>query len=90
MPYDGDLAAIAALTATGLISRTSASTMVTRTITGTAQRIQIQDGGGISGNPTIDLITTAVTAAAYNTASLTSIAGSQTVNTTAYLSLIHI
>jgi len=84
MPYDGDLAAIAALTATGLISRTSASTMVTRTITGTAQRIQIQDGGGISGNPTIDLITTAVTAAAYNTASLTSIAGSQTVNTTAY------
>ena len=83
-PYDNDLIAVAGLTTTGLISRTSAGTMATRTITGTAARIQISDGGGISANPTIDLITTAVTAAAYNTASLTSIAGSETVNTTAY------
>ena len=83
-PYDNDLIAVAGLTTTGLISRTSAGTMATRTITGTAQRIQINDGGGLSGNPTIDLITTAVTAAAYNTASLTSVAGSQTVNTPTY------
>ena len=83
-PYDNDLIAVAGLTTTGLISRTSAGTMATRTITGTAARIQINDGGGLSGNPTIDLITTAVTAAAYNTASLTSVAGSQTVNTPTY------
>mgnify|MGYP007000461330 CR=1 len=30
MPYDGDLAAIAGITTTGLISRTSANTMATR------------------------------------------------------------
>jgi len=83
-PYDNDLIAIANLTTTGLLSRTSAGTMATRTITGTAARIQINDGGGLSGNPTIDLISTAVTAAAYNTASLTSVAGSQTVNTTTF------
>ena len=83
-PYDNDLIAVAGLTTTGLISRTSAGTMATRTITGTAQRIQISDGGGISANPTIDLITTAVTAAEYNAASLTSAGGSQTVNATNY------
>ena len=83
-PYDNDLIAVAGLTTTGLISRTSAGTMATRTITGTATRIQISDGGGISANPTIDLITTAVTAAEYNAASLTSAAGSETVNATNY------
>ena len=83
-PYDLDLVAVAGLTSTGLISRTSTGTMATRAIAGTATRIAITDGSGLSGNPTIDLITTAVTGAAYNTASLTSIAGSQTVNTTAY------
>ena len=83
-PYDNDLIAVAGLTTTGLISRTSAGTMATRTITGTATRIQISDGGGISANPTIDLITTAVTAAEYNAASLTSAGGSQTVNATNY------
>ena len=84
MPYDGDLAAIAGITTTGLIARTSANVMATRTLQGSATRIAISDGSGISGNPTIDLITTAVTPADYNTASLTSVAGSQTVNTTAF------
>ena len=84
MPYDGDLAAIAGITTTGLIARTSANVMATRTLQGSTSRIAITDGSGIGGNPTIDLITTAVTAADYNTASLTSVAGSQTVNTTAF------
>ena len=84
MPYDGDLAAIAGITTTGLIARTSANVMATRTLQGSTSRIAITDGSGIGGNPTIDLITTAVTPADYNTASLTSVAGSQTVNTTTY------
>ena len=84
MPYDGDLAAVAGITTTGLIARTSANVMATRTLQGSTSRIAITDGSGISGNPTIDLITTAVTPADYNTASLTSVAGSQTVNTTTY------
>ena len=32
--------------------------MQTRTVTGTAGRIAINNGDGVSGNPTIDLITT--------------------------------
>ena len=83
-PYDNDLNAIASLTTTGLIARTSSGSMSTRTITGTATRISITDGGGINDNPTIDLITTAVTPAEYNAASLTSVAGSETVNATNY------
>ncbi|WLW37037.1 structural protein [Synechococcus phage S-MS29] len=88
-PYDLDLVAVAGLTTTGLISRTSGGNMATRTITGTATRIAINDGGGISGNPTIDLITTAVVAGDYNTESLTSVSalggnnepfGTETVN----------
>ena len=79
--YDLDLAAIAGLTTTGIISRTSGGAMSTRTITGTATRISVNEGGGVSGNPTIDLITTAVTLGDYNTESLTSVAGTQTVNT---------
>ena len=75
-PYDLDLVSIAGLTTTGMISRTSAGNMQTRTITGTAQRIQVNEGAGLNGNPTIDLVATAVTAADYNTASTTSAAGS--------------
>ena len=47
--------------------------MSTRTITGTATRIAITQGAGINDNPSIDLITTAVTAAEYNAASLLSL-----------------
>ena len=83
-PFDNDLQAISNLTTSGLISRTASNTMATRTITGTASRIAINDGGGISGNPTIDLIITAVTGAEYNAASLTSAGGSETVNATNY------
>ena len=74
-PYDLDLVAIAGLTTTGMISRTSGGNMATRTITGTATRISVSNGNGVSGNPTLDLITTAVTAGNYNTESLTSVSG---------------
>ena len=92
-PYDLDLVAISGLTTTGIISRTSGGAMSTRTITGTAARISVNDGGGLSGNPTIDLITTAVTAGNYNTESLTSVSavgsnsepfGTETVNATKF------
>ncbi|AAX46888.1 fiber [Cyanophage P-RSM3] len=88
-PYDLDLVAIAGLTTTGMISRTSGGNMATRTITGTPTRISIVNGNGVSGNPTIDLITTAVVPGNYNTESLTSVNavgsssepfGTQTVN----------
>ncbi len=81
-PYDLDLAAIAGLTTTGMLARASGGNMQTRTITGNSGRISINDGDGVSGNPTIDLITTTISAGDYNTESLTSVAGSQTVNAT--------
>ncbi len=81
-PYDNDLVALAGLTSVGMIARTAADTMATRTITGTTGTISINNGTGAAGDPTINLITTAVTAAEYNAASLTSTAGSETVNAT--------
>jgi len=74
-PYDLDLVSLAALTTNGMVSRSATNTMVTRTITGTSTRISINDGGGINGNPTIDMITTAVVDGDYNTESLTSVSG---------------
>ena len=58
--------------------------MATRTITGTAGKINVNNGAGLAGNPTLDLATTAVTAGDYNTESLTSVAGSETVNATKF------
>lgn len=50
--YDADLAALAALSTTGIVSRTGAGTAAVRTITaGTG--ISITNGDGVSGNPTI-------------------------------------
>ena len=92
-PYDLDLVAIAGLTTTGIISRTSGGNMATRTITGTPARISVSNGNGVSGNPTLDLITTAVVAGDYNTESLTSVSstgsnsepfGTETVNATKF------
>ena len=58
--------------------------MATRTVLGSATRIAITNGNGVAGNPVIDLSTTAVAAAEYNTESLTSAAGSETVNATKF------
>jgi hypothetical protein len=54
-PKDADLAALAALATTGILARTAAATFATRTITGTAGKITVTYGDGVSGNPTIDL-----------------------------------
>lgn len=42
-----------------------------RTIVGTANRISVTNGTGVAGNPTIDLVNTGVTAAAYTKANIT-------------------
>lgn len=56
-PYDADVAAYAALSATGIVVRTGAGTAATRTITGTANEITVTNGDGVSGNPTLSLPT---------------------------------
>ena len=73
--YDADLASFASLATTGLVSRVSNGSITTRVLTGTASRISVADGGGILGNPIIDMILTAVVPGDYNTESLTSVNG---------------
>lgn len=53
-----ELSAIAALSTTGLMVRAGAANYVTRTITGTADRITATNGSGASGNPTLDIAST--------------------------------
>lgn len=53
--FDTDLAALAALSTTGIIARTGAGTYVPRAVTGTASRVVVTDGDGVAGNPTIDV-----------------------------------
>lgn len=54
-PLDADLTAISALTTTGILARTATDTWALRTITGTTNRILVNNGDGISGNPTVDI-----------------------------------
>jgi len=51
-PLDADLTALAALSTSGLIARTGAGTMATRTITGITG-ITVTNGDGVAGAPTI-------------------------------------
>ena len=55
-----DLAALEGLGSTGIAVRTASDTWAQRTITGTANRITVTDGNGVSGNPTIDISTSYV------------------------------
>ncbi len=53
-----DLAALEGLASTGIAVRSASDTWVQRTVTGTADRVTITDGSGVSGNPTIDIAST--------------------------------
>lgn len=50
-----DLAGVEGLAATGIATRTAASTWTTRTITGTANEITVTNGDGVAGAPTLSL-----------------------------------
>lgn len=53
-----DLAALEGLASTGLAARTAADTWAQRTITGTANEVDVANGNGVAGNPTLSLPTT--------------------------------
>ena len=54
-PLDSDLTAVAGLTGAGVVVRTGTGAATTRTITGTSGNIDVSNGDGVSGNPTINL-----------------------------------
>lgn len=53
--YDATLAALASYNTNGLITQTAADTFTGRTITGTSNEIDVSNGNGVSGNPTLSL-----------------------------------
>jgi hypothetical protein len=62
---DATLTALAAYNTNGLITQTAADTFTGRTITGTASQVDVANGNGVAGNPTISLPNTGVTAGSY-------------------------
>lgn len=53
--FDSDLQALAGVSTAGLLSRTGAGTAAARTLTGTANKVTVTNGDGVSGNPTLTL-----------------------------------
>ena len=51
--YDADLTAVAALATTGIIARTGNGTASTRSIAGVVGDIDVTNGDGVAGNPTL-------------------------------------
>lgn len=59
---DSDLTALAGLSATGVIARTGPGAAAARTVTGTTGQVDVANGDGVSGNPTISLAAQAINA----------------------------
>ena len=68
---NNELQGLAGLSSTGLVTRTGSGTYTPRSIAVGSSNLTVTNGSGVSGNPTLDLGTTGVTAGPYTYASLT-------------------
>ncbi len=59
-PSDATLTALAAFNTNGLLTQTAADTFAARTLTGTANQVDVANGSGVAGNPTLTLASTLV------------------------------
>lgn len=53
--FDATLSAWAAFNSNGILVQAAADTFISRIITGTSARISVTNGGGVAGNPIIDI-----------------------------------
>lgn len=60
-----DLSALEGLGSTGLAARTGTDTWAQRSVAGTAGRVTVTNGDGVSGNPTVDLASGVATPGTY-------------------------
>ena len=79
-PWDADLQALADNNENGIVIRRQAGTVAIRDIQGTSGEINVTNGSGVNGDPTLNLINTTVipdpvtySEGLYNTESLTSV-----------------
>lgn len=64
-PLNSNLTNIAAVATFGFVSQTAAGAYTTRSFTGTSGRIVVNNGDGVGGNPTVDLLASGVTAGTF-------------------------
>jgi len=69
-PFSSTLGALSSFNTNGIMVQTDTSEFIGRTITGTASQVTVTNGDGVSGNPTISLAASGVTAGTYGSASL--------------------
>jgi len=69
-PFSSTLDALSSFNTNGIMVQTDTSEFIGRTITGTASQVTVTNGDGVSGNPTISLAASGVTAGTYGSASL--------------------
>ena len=69
-PFSSTLDALSSFNTNGIMVQTDTSEFIGRTITGTASQVTVTNGDGVSGNPTISLPTSGVTAGTYGSSSL--------------------
>ena len=69
-PFSSTLDALSSFNTNGIMVQTDTSEFIGRTITGTASQVTVANGDGVSGNPTISLAASGVTAGTYGSSSL--------------------